>query len=445
MTAAKSKASQAVQSKQASKDGWQPMGHVSQTHPKGRNAQYVNAAFNCGPSVVAMLARGHGKLAKLSDAQLINRLGRGVVTEQGSTPRGIAKMLEKANVPIAGPALGGPYDNAAVKGELKKGRMLIAQVKVEDPKTKEKSSHYVLVRKMTADGNFVISDPLKKGTSIVTPQQLAKAVNGAPPDGGMLIPVSRPGGDLKPKEPAPPPAQPGLVDHRSFQYPPGWAEYVRNNPFTHRYGDMGPNFDGERQWERRGADSFQPSSHFRNSTYGGSDFRRPGRDRMGLSSMQDRFMGSSAAGARPAPSPAPAEKKPPTKTKADKNAFTATDDVYTGVKTDFVAQPAAPEPAGKSSSKNKAFRLIVSYKHHDKDGAKADKPVLKKIKTDEDVQAAAERLLKLKAKGTKGINKILGRMENSPHESDKLVLSRLKNLELNQGGIGKKINYESWG
>jgi hypothetical protein len=177
--------------------GWGQMHHISQLNPKGADENYKNALFNCGPAVVAMLARGHGKMKDMTDAQLVTELGKGVVTDKGSTPEGIAQMMERADVPLAGDALGAGYTDKDVQDQLKQGHKLIAQVRSTNEKSLQDSAHYVVVEGMTREGNYVISDPLAKGPYVVKPDQLKEAVLKAPPDGGMLIPVAAPGEQTK--------------------------------------------------------------------------------------------------------------------------------------------------------------------------------------------------------------------------------------------------------
>lgn len=436
--------SQAVQSKGTSKGGWGPMGHISQTAPRGRDASYVNAPYNCAGSVVAMLARGHGNHSKLTDAQLINRLGRGLVTREGTTPQGVAQMLQRAGVPFDNNALGGSFSTQRVKEQLAKGRMLIAQVRVTDPQTKQASSHYVLVRKMTAKGDFVISDPLKKGTTVVSRQQLAKAVNGAPPDGGLLIPVKRPGGDLPLKAPPPPPAPQMAFDPYAFQYPPGWQDYVARNPFDSHSPPEGyyvAEGNGQRTFiqtsdssafDRSGSPrAQQPFQAYRGQQRYGMP-QPYGYSRRGYA-IQDQFVGAPArppkpaasSGSKPKPTPAP-----------DKTAFTATDSVYAGVSTAFVDQPAS-KPSGK---KDKPIRLRINYDNGASEGGKPKRPVLKPFR---DLEATAKKLLKYKSEVRKGIDELLTRLQNSPFERDRKVLARMAAIELAQGGIGKKIMTES--
>lgn len=169
-----------------------PIHHINQLRPEGADKNYANGPFNCGPAVVAMLARSAGKLGHLNDAQLVSELGKGVVTEKGSSPEGIATMMARAGVSPDGTALGAGYTDAQLKEHLGKGNKMIAQVRSSNPNSQKDSAHYVVIEGQTRNGNLIVSDPLAKGPYVVTPKQLKEAVLKAPPDGGMLIPVANP-------------------------------------------------------------------------------------------------------------------------------------------------------------------------------------------------------------------------------------------------------------
>ena len=74
---------------------WQTLPHIRQLRPDGADKGYRNGAYNCAPTVVAMVARGLGKASGMKDAQLIDQLGRGIVNAEGATPRGVARMLAR--------------------------------------------------------------------------------------------------------------------------------------------------------------------------------------------------------------------------------------------------------------------------------------------------------------------------------------------------------------
>ncbi|HYH95467.1 cysteine peptidase family C39 domain-containing protein [Hyalangium sp.] len=187
--------------------GWQPTSHINQLRPNGAGKDYVNGAFNCGPAVVAMVARGWGRMEGLNDAQLIQQLGKGIVTKEGADAEGLTRMLKRIDVPPAGEALGADYDDADLNEHLSQGHKVIAQVRASDAHgVDEDNAHYVLIEGKTRDGNYTVSDPLSKKPYVVTPDQLRDAVLKAPPDGGMLIPISSPAEGKRPAPPAPAPA-----------------------------------------------------------------------------------------------------------------------------------------------------------------------------------------------------------------------------------------------
>ena len=466
--------SQAVQAKKAPSDGWNSVPHVNQIWPNGADASYVNGPYNCGASVVAMVARGHGKKPNMTDAQLITHLAQGNTSEKGSTPDDVANMLKRAGVPNPGnSALGGPFDSGRVKDQLKKGRMLIAQVGVKDKKTGEVTSHYIVIKKKTADGKFVISDPLKKKSTIVSAGQLAKAVNGAPPFGGLMIPVGRPGGDLKPKDPPPPVMPQGPADPWAFQYPISLAAYRAQQPFQPYRSENGEIFypDQNGQYSNQPPESingrvgyeiqrdgfqsgnvargypainaqqvFDPRQAAAAQRYGAQPYLagQPsfGRGPAGYS-MRDQFTSAQPRypgmlGGFPPPAPAP---KPVPKSTADKNAFTASDDEFKGVNGNFVAQ------SNTSVSDEKRVTLKVNYQRH---GEQVEPPTKQMTPKRLSVKQYVGMLLRAKFRGKEGIDEKLARLELSPFEKDKKVMALIERWERRQGSIGKKLNTESY-
>jgi hypothetical protein len=193
----------AVSDKGGSKNpDWQNIPHINQLRPDGANEGYVNGASFCGPAVVAMLARGANRGGSMSDARLIQELGQGLVSRNGTSPQDMVRMLERVNLPLGGPALGSSYKDAELQQHLRQGHKLMAQVESVNAKTGERSAHYILVRGMTPEGNYRISDPLAGNQQVVSPQRLRGLVGRAPPDGGMLIPVAAPRHIPEASEPA---------------------------------------------------------------------------------------------------------------------------------------------------------------------------------------------------------------------------------------------------
>jgi hypothetical protein len=172
--------------------GWGNIPPINQLQPAGAGRGY-DGSKDCAPAVVAMLARAMGGGGNLSDAALIKQLGQGLVGPDGTKPEDMPQMLERAGLPIEGKALAGRYSDQDVAQHLQQGHTLIAQVEARDERGTT-SSHYVAVQGMTPEGNYIISDPLAGQPYELSPEQLRSRIRGAPPDGGMLIPVGTPPG-----------------------------------------------------------------------------------------------------------------------------------------------------------------------------------------------------------------------------------------------------------
>jgi hypothetical protein len=368
--------------------GWQSIPHISQLRPSGSDASYVNAAYNCAPAVVAMLACGAGKQSELSDAQLINQLGQGLVTANGTTPQGLAVMLGRAGVPIEGKALAGEYSDDAVKKHLQQGHKLIAQVALTDADQKNASAHYVLIRDVNSQGNYVISDPMSSEVAVVTPEQLRNAVNRAPPDGGLLVPVGGPSSSTK----------------TSSTLKIAWA---RSKP---------------------GLDDFKPSS----------SSQKPG------SSPTTPVAAPSQGSMPPAPTlnagtlgtvsnPGGAFNAPPSAT-----AFSVSDTAFEGIDTSFQQGTGSARPRLPSlTTLHNMAALDIDY------GAQGANPslltaIMPVTGRDRPVAEIVQDLRQRKQNNDPTVDKFLERLENSIALQDKLVLKLFKEAELKDPGIGKK-------
>jgi hypothetical protein len=204
---------------------WENLPHINQLSPEGAGRGY-DGSKDCAPAVVAMLARAAGTGGNLSDAELIKELGQGLVGPDGTEPKDLPQMLERAGLPVAGNALAGRYSDQDVAKHLQQGHSLIAQVEATDARGTT-SSHYVTVQGMTPQGNYIVSDPLAEGPYELSPEQLRSRIRGAPPDGGMLVPVGAPPGGQASA------ALPGSCD--SFEAARGSAP-VNNKPLEIQYG-----------------------------------------------------------------------------------------------------------------------------------------------------------------------------------------------------------------
>jgi hypothetical protein len=388
--------------------GWKPFLHIDQLRPRGAaQSGYVNGAYNCAPATVAMVARGWGRMGHLNDAQLVTALAEDIVTPKGTTPDGVAKMLERVSVPIAGPSLAGRFDNDRVMARLRQGNMLIAQVALYDPKKDEVSSHYVLVRKLNPDGTYLISDPMRRKPYTVTPQQLGWAVNNAPPDGGVMIPIGRPGGDLKPR--------------------------VNEEGSGSRYQSRRSRDDGDDPMSRsRGGrardDGDDPMSR-----------SRGGRARDEFTSDKPRVAWQSGlipSVRLPAPPPRPGT--------PGNAAFTATDDVFVGVDTTFQQVNNA---VGSNIMRHNEARnhQVVDLSYFEEPNTEEAAPERQVMPSNTTPLEFAQQLSRLKGRGDPRADVLLYQLENSPFQKDKDVLKLLEGMERKQPGIGKKTNIESFG
>jgi len=164
--------------------------HISQYTPAGADAKYTNADQNCGPAIMAMIARSQGKGAGMTDAQLINELGKvGHTDATGTSGNGLIAMADQMGLKsesIAG------ANTDWVKSQLQQGKRVIANGDFhavdqrEDP-TKT-SAHYILVAGMDQNGNFMVEDPADGNLRLLTPAQLADFTN-SNPEGGFNIAV----------------------------------------------------------------------------------------------------------------------------------------------------------------------------------------------------------------------------------------------------------------
>jgi hypothetical protein len=404
--------------------------HINQFRPKGAAAaHYVNGPYNCAPAVVAMVARGWGKEGQLSDAQLINTLGKGLVTSQGTTPEGVAQMLGRVGVPLAGEALAGQYSDAALQQHLQQGNTLIAQVGVHDRATGQDSAHYVLIQKATADGNYVVSDPMANKPYVISPKQLREAVGRAPPDGGLLLPVSGPG-----STPAAPPAPaPALASGQPVSAAPAEARSALA-PARPAPADS---FVGGARATRSMAETPLPSLLPTALPAGGE--RAPvlpsrtgpesllqGLNTATLASTTGAFAGSPAA-APEAPVPAP---------------FSVPDSALEGIDTRFHETPEAGPglPLSKAEQRNLAA-LNIRY---GQESVQAP-PVKEQITSQEqNVEQISRELLSRKEQKDPEVNRLLARLEFSHFSKDRQVLNWIKREDLRDPGIGKKTWIDSF-
>jgi hypothetical protein len=400
--------------------------HINQLRPKGASSTaYVNGPYNCAPAVVAMVARAWGKQGPLSDAELINKLGKGLVTSKGTTPEGVAQMLGRVGVPLAGEALAGQYSDAALKQHLQQGNTLIAQVGVHDRATGQDSAHYVLIHKATADGNYVVSDPMANKPYVITPKQLREAVGRAPPDGGLLMPVGGPGNAS---------AAATASSLASGQPVPAKETFKETAPDTARTAVADSFARASRSTVELPLPSLRPVAPARGEgatvipSRAAAEPLLQGLNTATLASTTGAFRSipvASAALETPAPTP-----------------FAVPDNALEGIDTRFhEAEAAGPAEPLSTGEQHNLDSLDVSYGQE----SVAEAPVKEQITSQEqNVEQISRDLLSRKERKDPELHGLLARLESSVFAKDRQVLDRIKREDLRDPGIGKKTWIDSF-
>jgi hypothetical protein len=163
---------------------------INQLHPKGNDGNYYNGDMNCAPAALAMIALGNpnavldGKLVShYPEAALINRIGEHAQTDaQGTAPNALIDTAEAMGFQTSA-KLGGLntdfYDQTLQQGGsiIANGAYYIGE---------ELAGHFVAVTGKTANGNYVVNDPLQ-GRLEWTPRQLDLFLRSNPTNGGVSI------------------------------------------------------------------------------------------------------------------------------------------------------------------------------------------------------------------------------------------------------------------
>jgi hypothetical protein len=270
---------------------------------------------------------------------------------------------------------------------------------------------------MTRDGNYVISDPLAKGPYTVSPNTLKEAVLKAPPDGGMLIPVSSAqeaaeGKGTKATEALMgPTTNPALLAHRGGDT----LEFPMPN-LAARPGQL-------------------PVEGGQAVTEGGQGFVQPGLlpGQGGQAAVQT---GAPATGA-PLIINNPAVAKV-----SEKEAFTATDEVLAGVNTEFKETSGKPTDAAiVQNEQRNTFNLDVKYSQGEGVGSFLKRAVTAAV---ENVGEFIQNLFNLKARGDERAYETLSKLESSHFEEDKKVLKEFKKSDKKDPGTGVRTRPDSF-
>jgi hypothetical protein len=162
---------------------------VDQYNPIGKDAAYTNGIANCGPAVMAMIAKAAGQDGGLTDAQLINRLGEiGGTTAKGTSGNGmiaIAESLGKNTAAREG------ADLNWINQELASGHRVIANGDFYsvpgrvDPALA--SGHYLMITGYE-NGKYNVVDPADGNVRQMDANQMQAYILNQP-EGGFAISV----------------------------------------------------------------------------------------------------------------------------------------------------------------------------------------------------------------------------------------------------------------
>lgn len=161
---------------------------VDQIHPDGADGTY-DGSMNCGPAVLAGIAKGHGESNGLRDADLVNLLVEVAgTTEEGTTGYGMLDGLDWLGLQTAASA-GGDLD--WIDDELAAGHDVIAAGDYYAIPGREMpglhSGHYIAVM-AARDGwtTYDVMDPAGKSVTSLEDWELADFIT-SHPQGGFTI------------------------------------------------------------------------------------------------------------------------------------------------------------------------------------------------------------------------------------------------------------------
>jgi hypothetical protein len=172
--------------------------YISQMSSEG-SADDWNAASNCGPTTMAMIAKGLGFGRNMQDGDLINHFCQVAgVGADGTGYDGIATMARSCG--FSAQAQGAPSAEW-VRSQLAQGKLVAANgnrsvtLQYEQPPYASGSAtggHWIAVVGVTEDGNFLVQDP-STTCKVLTPAQLEAFFSAHGGDGGWAVAIGSQG------------------------------------------------------------------------------------------------------------------------------------------------------------------------------------------------------------------------------------------------------------
>lgn len=163
---------------------------IDQNNPAGADQSYTNGRLNCGPAVMAMVARSLGMGNDLSDAQLIDKLGKiGLTNDQtGTSLNGIIGMADALGDKVKKDDVKYPgFDQGWMDKELADGKAVVANGALEDKKGV--FGHYILVTGKDEKGDYKVNDPWDAHHNRMTGQELKAFLEKNPVHHGASVAI----------------------------------------------------------------------------------------------------------------------------------------------------------------------------------------------------------------------------------------------------------------
>lgn len=160
---------------------------VDQYNPIGKDANYVNGDANCGPALLASIAKAKGQDGGLTDAQLVNKLGAiAGTTGEGTSGNGMIDALQSMGLQtdaVQGSNL------AWMNQALGEGKTLLLNGDFYSVAGREnpalQAGHYIAVTGVQ-NGQYSVVDPASGGVTSMSAAELQKFIT-AHPQGGFAI------------------------------------------------------------------------------------------------------------------------------------------------------------------------------------------------------------------------------------------------------------------